>query len=550
MGRNPPQNARPRGGEASLRWNGVENFDVIQITMKFLANSAGGVALLLCMSAALAPAAQAQVPASARGHFQRGSEHYRKGQFDQAVREFSAAYETYPSARLIYDVAQAERKQGLLTDAARHYEQFLKQEKAITPLTRGVVQSYLQRLRATAAGRKPPLPPRNMPDLFDPALGAPLGPGAGSPSVQPASAPSSPPVAPPAMPAVAASPSGQPPSSTAPARVEQKPAVAVAAPPSVAPVAPSAPPPPAPAAAAAGPTPSYGIVRLQQGTPVATAVAPSKPISGRWLPVPVNPSFTLRDVAVQGDALFAVGDGGIFFVALQDGIFRAVRSGVNNWLSGVWGVANELFMTGDSGTILRRFGGRMKPVASGTTKTLFAIGGTANDWFAVGEAGVAVRWNGSGFAPVPTGTRQPLFAVQALDGEVFASGGGGLILRWNGAAFVPMESGTSSWLHALWGTSRSDVFAVGARGTILHFDGRAWTQQASGTNETLLAIWGTASDRVVAVGSRGTILHYHGGSWRPAKSGTQASLFGVVGRDADTIYAIGDAGTVLRLQPE
>ena len=53
-----------------------------------------------------------------------------------------------------------------------------------------------------------------------------------------------------------------------------------------------------------------------------------------------------------------------------------MRSGVNNWLSAVWGTGNELFMSGDSGLVLRRFGGAMKLVPTGTSRTLFAIGGT------------------------------------------------------------------------------------------------------------------------------------------------------------------------------
>lgn len=548
----------------SLRWNRGRIFDVIQITMRFptsFARKGGWTFPLACgLALALSASAVAEVPPAVQAQYQRGSDSYRKGRFDAAVREFGSAYEMYPSPRLLYDVAQAERKLGQVEAALRHYEVFLKMEKAITPLTRGIVQGYVNRLKATPLGRKPPNPPRNLPDLFDPTLAP--HPGGATAAAPPARVQAPPPavVPPPAVAVAPPPPVKAPPPPVVTPPPAAAPPVAVAVAPVPAPVA-----PPAPAPVVAGPTPSYGIMRLApaQTAPPAVAQAPlapaavaqapvaaGKPLSGRWVPVPVKPGFTLRDTFAQGDALFAVGDGGVFYVALQDGVFRGVRSGVNNWLGAVWGTGNELFMAGDSGLVLRRFGGRMKPVPTGTTRTLFAVGGTSSEWFAVGEGGTAVRWNGNAFVPVPTGTRQPLFAVLGLDNQVFVVGGGGLILQWNGGAFVPMESGTSHWLHGLWGTSRGDVYAVGAHGTILHYDGRSWTPQPSGTQETLLGIWGSASNRAVVVGSRGTILHRQPDGWHAAKSGTQASLFGVYGHSPDSVYAVGDGGTVLRLQPE
>lgn len=525
--------------------------------MGFLSDNLRRTLLLAGLGLSVASPAQAAMSAIARHHYLAGTNLYKLGRFDAAAREFTTAYQNYPSSRLLYNLAQAERKQGQLADALRHYEQFLWNESALTPATRGAVHGYMSRIKvAMGQGSKTVAPPpKAMPELLDPALGPEPKPGAGGALGAPA-APAQPAVAQSASPPP--SPVAAPPPATPPPPVEAAPGprTSYALVPLVAEAKP-APPPPPPAPVAAPPPPPP----LPVQAPVAAA--PHRQLSGsgsingsasaHWELTLVKPSFSLRRVMVQPDATFAVGDSGIFFVAINTGAagqsaFRPVRAGVENWLGSVWGTGTELFMAGDSGTLLRRFGGRLKPVPSGTTRSLFAMGGTASDWFAVGDGGTAVRWNGTTFAPVSTGTSSPLFSVYSIDGETVAVGASGTILRFSGDSFVPMTSGTTSWLHGVWGSARNDLFAVGAHGTILHFDGRSWQPQPSGTTQTLLAVWGSSRDDVYAVGSGGTILRYDGGSWRPMASGTRANLFSVSGSNTD-IYAVGDAGTILHLQP-
>lgn len=427
------------------------------------------------------------MPAVARHHYLAGTALYKKGNHAGAAREFTAAFQAYPSSRLLYDLAQAERKQGQLEQALHHYEQFLWNDGALNATIRGAVHGYMARIKSALAHPEQAIgqPPRSMPELLDPALGPAPKPGAAA-------------------------------------------ALAGAA----------SPRPPAPAAAPGTSAPS---------------VTASQPTGGRWEVLHVAPELTLRRVFAQDDAVFAVGDSGIFFVSLNHGAFRPVRSGAENWLASVWGSGGELFMSGEGGIVLRRFGGHLKGVPTGTSRTLFAVGGSAVEWFAVGDGGTAVRWSGTGFAPVRTSTHSPLFSVFGADGDVIAVGASGTIVHWTGSAFVPMASGTTSWLHSLWGTGRTDLFAVGAHGTILHYDGHTWKPQPSGTSQTLLDIWGRAHDDVYAVGSGGTVLHYDGTAWGQASAVTHANLFGVVGSGAASavaVYAVGDAGTILRFHPQ
>ena len=191
------------------------------------------------------------------------------------------------AAPAVCDIAQAERKLGQVEAALRHYEQFLKMERAITPLTRGVVQGYVNRLKVLPLGRKAPNPPRNLPELFDPML-APnqsRGPTAVASAPRPRCRPgrcrhyrggttchrfgrSA---------AGRRSAGHDRPPVVASARRRHRSCTGRAA----------------PAGCSPGPAPSYGVVRLSPAAPpppLRRPAAPpvSKPLSGRWVPVAVH----------------------------------------------------------------------------------------------------------------------------------------------------------------------------------------------------------------------------------------------------------------------
>lgn len=111
------------------------------------------------------------------------------------------------------------------------------------------------------------------------------------------------------------------------------------------------------------------------------------------------------------------------------------------------------------------------------------------------------------------------------------------------------QSGTTKFLHALWGSSKSDLFVAGEGGTILHSsDGTTWTPQASGTAVELHGLWGSGAADVFAVGEGGTILHYDGKAWSALPSGVKVALRGVGGNNAMDVYAVGDGGTILHTE--
>lgn len=475
--------------------------------------------------------AAAQLPPSAKLHYQRGAGLYKTRHFSEAAQAFTLAYGQYPSTRLLYDLGQAYRKAGQAAPALSSYEQFLAAARELSPAMQAGVRSYMNQLRATLG--KPVsgvvTPPKVMPDLLDPALGP--RPTAAAPKL-----------------AVVAPGAAAPVSPTVTSH-----AGAAAPPPMPSPVAPAPSPPPRGLSEttppAGRPAPTAALITAALGTTVE--LLPRRQLPGKWSIIDPKPGYTLRRAYCTRSEVFVVGDSSMVLAA-TDGqeVFGPLRTGLPNWFAAVAGSfsttgAGELFIGGDSGLILRRVGPQLHAVQSGIRGTVFALSGSANDWFAFGEGGAAARFDGSAFVSVPTATQNAILGSFAVDREVFAVGAGGMILRWGGASFTSMPCPSRAMLHGIWGASRNDLWAVGSQGTILHFDGSGWRSAPSGTQQTLLAIWGSAKNDVYAVGTGGLVLHYDGVSWAAVDVGAgpllaSASLSGLCSRGAGDLFVVGD----------
>jgi tetratricopeptide (TPR) repeat protein len=102
----------------------------------------------------------AEAETEARAHYDQGIVAYNAGQFDQAVRSFTRAYELDPAPILLFNVAQAHRKQGDAERALSFYRQYL----AIDPQAdnRQQVEAHIRELEAARrpvlVAPAPPLP--------------------------------------------------------------------------------------------------------------------------------------------------------------------------------------------------------------------------------------------------------------------------------------------------------------------------------------------------------------------------------------------------------
>ena len=70
--------------------------------------------------------ARAENTASAREHYQRGTKFYDIGRYDEAIREFEAAYEAKSDPAFIYNLAQAHRLAGHNQEALQLYRNYLR----------------------------------------------------------------------------------------------------------------------------------------------------------------------------------------------------------------------------------------------------------------------------------------------------------------------------------------------------------------------------------------------------------------------------------------
>ena len=91
----------------------------------------GGRALALALGLTIlgtTPAWAQDAAAEAAQHYEKGMSHYNLGRFDDAVKEFSAAFELQPEPILLYNIAQAYRSKGTAEQAIFFYRRYLALE--------------------------------------------------------------------------------------------------------------------------------------------------------------------------------------------------------------------------------------------------------------------------------------------------------------------------------------------------------------------------------------------------------------------------------------
>jgi hypothetical protein len=247
-------------------------------------------------------------------------------------------------------------------------------------------------------------------------------------------------------------------------------------------------------------------------------------------------------------------------------------------LQGIWGsTSSNVFIVGDSGTIVRYDGILWSTMSSGITRNFKGVWGNGDNYtagnrvYAVGERRNVRMYDGTSWTSIDSGTSSSptLYGVwgtgsnYAGGDRLYVAGTGGTIRSWNNSTWSAMTSGTTQDLRGIWGSGRdwaggNRVYAVGTRGTsagtILQYNGSAWGAMSGVPRVHLYGVWGSgtnwaANDRVYAVGASGTILSYNGTSWSTMGSGTTEILYGVWGTSATDVYAVGASGTILHYTP-
>lgn len=176
-------------------------------------------------------------------------------------------------------------------------------------------------------------------------------------------------------------------------------------------------------------------------------------------------------------------------------------------------------------------------------------GSAANDLFVAGDSGTVLHWNGAAWSRMSTGTRAELHRVWGSSGsDVYVSGAGGTLLHYDGSTWSRVTVPTTAGLERIWGSSAADVYVGGANGTLLHFDGSAWSRLAIPVDPayTVFAVWGSSASNVYIAGSGGFVLRWDGASWVREDSGRTEQILGLWGASGTDVFGAMSGGWVTR----
>jgi hypothetical protein len=221
--------------------------------------------------------------------------------------------------------------------------------------------------------------------------------------------------------------------------------------------------------------------------------------------------------------------------------FEHPASPVAHTLGGVWAAsASDAWITSYGGQLLRWNGTAWSLVtAPGSGELRGITGRAADDIWAVGYLGRMLHWNGTVWtAATGPNAANALEAVTATTGGFLAMGFHGAAWRMTGGQ---VESTSETVIGAgaisdVYVVSETEAFAVSG-GILLRFDGTDW--KASLLSKTINGIAGTSASDVWGVGTGGAILHFDGATWSAVASPTTKHLVSVLALAADDAWAVG-----------
>jgi tetratricopeptide (TPR) repeat protein len=108
--------------------------------------------IILTLALTMSAPARAEDRAAAREAFRRGSQHYKLGEYRDALAEFKTAYRNYEDPTFLFNIAQCERQLDLRTEAVHAYRAFLSD--APDAPNRGEVKELIAKLEREIADER------------------------------------------------------------------------------------------------------------------------------------------------------------------------------------------------------------------------------------------------------------------------------------------------------------------------------------------------------------------------------------------------------------
>lgn len=301
---------------------------------------------------------------------------------------------------------------------------------------------------------------------------------------------------------------------------------------------------------------------------IGSAVAPRQATQADsttyvWRVWPSPTDKTLRGVALIGDEVIAVGDGGTALV-LRDGRWSKLDSGMTGVLYGVTAGPDKAkgWAFGAWGTILLYRDGElvdMPTTAGALIRDVY--GEVVNETWAVGSNGVMLRLEDGRWVEKERISDSDLQSVRVfMDGDV-ARGwiAGGQCTHGGECINTTLKLTDGSWTVKSAPRPPLTSIEVGPDGgwgvggyvgaALRRNDGTSWSEAESPVYDPLWAIDIVESGEGWVVGSKGTILHLVAGEWAVEDSGIDSNLNGIAMRNDGSGWAVGDGGMLLERQP-
>jgi hypothetical protein len=95
--------------------------------------------------------AQVARQTEARGHFQRGGQFYESSDWAHAIEEFRAAFDLWPNPVILFNLAQAYRRDGQLSQAIETFNRYLETAPNLTREQRAEVEEAVHEIEETRA---------------------------------------------------------------------------------------------------------------------------------------------------------------------------------------------------------------------------------------------------------------------------------------------------------------------------------------------------------------------------------------------------------------
>jgi len=106
-------------------------------------------AVLLCAATARAQDKPVDPKVAAKEHYNKGTSFYDLGRYDEAIKEFEAAYQLKNDPAFLYNLAQSHRLAGHVDEALRFYRTYLRYVPKAP--NRADIEAKIKTLEKTAA---------------------------------------------------------------------------------------------------------------------------------------------------------------------------------------------------------------------------------------------------------------------------------------------------------------------------------------------------------------------------------------------------------------